>query len=172
MGPTYGNRGSSPGIALVRAPLIHVPGLCQSNPFVDTTSSFQSRLKTDALQRTSRSRRSSFDSQGPPCTPTTGEQVASNITKIQETIYTLLTYADNISQLDAAKFIERLERQRNAIAYGEEAKKQLIASLSAELEGLKEKLRQCVSFVIAPLSPHVVGRELTTVSLDVQVRSQ
>ncbi|KAG8213569.1 hypothetical protein J3R82DRAFT_10224 [Butyriboletus roseoflavus] len=126
----------------------------EENPFVDTTSLFKFKLETDAVQRaSSRSPRSSVGSQGPSCIPTTGERIASNINGMRDTIHTLMTYANTIDQLDAGKFIERLERQKNALGYGDEVKKQHIAALSAECDELKAKLLQCVLFAIAPPHP-------------------
>jgi len=99
-------------------------------------------LESDALSRP-RSPRSSLDSQGSSCTPTTGERITTHMRDMRDTINMLRTYAEQLDALDADKYIERLERQKNALGVGEEAKKAHIAALVAEREALKEKLRRC-----------------------------
>lgn len=59
----------------------------------------------------------------------------------------LQTYADTFDRLDAAKYIERLERQKNALEVGAEAKTKRIAQLTAECDALKDKLARCVVFL-------------------------
>lgn len=114
----------------------------QENPFIDT-SSFKSKLEPDALSRP-RSPRSSLDSQGSSCTPTTGERITTHMRGMRDAINALRTYAEQLDSLDADKYIERLERQKNALGVGEEAKKAHIAELVVERDALKEKLRRCV----------------------------
>ena len=66
---------------------------------------------------------------------------------MRDTINTLRTYVEHLDQLDADKYIERLERQKNALGVGDEAKKEHIAALVAERDELKEKLQRCVGRV-------------------------
>lgn len=116
---------------------------CQDDLFDTLPTSFQ-----DALHHASTSAAARHPSPGPSSTPTTGERIVTHLAEFRETVVNALqTYADTFDRLDAAKYIERLERQKNALEVGAEAKTKRIAQLTAECDALKDKLARCVVFL-------------------------
>lgn len=109
------------------------------------TKSGGTKTEANALQTASpHTPLSSFGSQGPSLTPTTGERISTRLAEAQESVHALYTLFGHLQELDAGKYVERLERQRHALALGEEFKKKHIVALVAERDDLREKLRKCV----------------------------
>ncbi|KAF8839489.1 hypothetical protein BDN67DRAFT_757938 [Paxillus ammoniavirescens] len=114
----------------------------EENPFDESTSALRSRTQSqdsDTLPRLARAApRTSLDSDG---SPTTTDQIAANIVGMNQPIRALQAHMDSLEQLDAVKYIEKLDREKQALALGHEAKKKRIEALSVELDAVREQLR-------------------------------
>ncbi|KAF9233325.1 hypothetical protein BU15DRAFT_66675 [Melanogaster broomeanus] len=117
----------------------------EENPFLETSArqavapSQSQAQECNTLPRLARAPRTSLDSEG---SPSATDQIAANVAGIKEPIQALQAYMHSLEQLDAAKYIEKLDRQKHALALADEAKKKRIAALSVELDALREKLQQ------------------------------
>ncbi|KIJ19172.1 hypothetical protein PAXINDRAFT_97198 [Paxillus involutus ATCC 200175] len=115
----------------------------EENPFDESTSAHRSRTQSqdnNTLPRLARAApRTSLDSDG---SPTTTDQIAANIVGINQPIRALQAYMDSLEQLDAVKYIEKLDREKQALVLGHEAKKKRIEALSVELDAVREQLRK------------------------------
>ncbi|KAF9222743.1 hypothetical protein BS17DRAFT_783318 [Gyrodon lividus] len=115
----------------------------EENPFNETTSAFRPRAQSQSQSQGSnaltRPARAPRDSEG---SPTTTDQIAVNIVGMNEPIRSLKAYIDSLEQLDAVKHIEKLDREKRTLTLGHEAKRKRIAALSAELNAVREQLRQ------------------------------
>lgn len=121
---------------------------CQENPFVERAGSLRPRLEQE--------RQHSLDSLGTSGTPTTAERIASAISGIQGA---LRTFGDEFNRLDAANYIQRLERQKRALEIRDNAKSKRITDLEIERDVLREKLRRCVhGYVIMSAGAHRMSR--------------
>ena len=81
--------------------------------------------------------RASADADDLTCAETIGERIAGSITKMRELM-------DTFDQVDAVRYIQRLERQKNALELREAAKQNHIAVLTKERDELKDRISKWV----------------------------
>ncbi|KIK97797.1 hypothetical protein PAXRUDRAFT_824568 [Paxillus rubicundulus Ve08.2h10] len=115
----------------------------EENPFDDTTSAYRARTRaqeSNTLSRLTRpAPRTSLDSDG---SPTTTDQIAEKIVGMSEPIRALQAHLDSLEQLDAIKYIEKLDREKQALSLRYEAKRKHIEAMSVELDAVREQLRK------------------------------
>ncbi|KAL4074243.1 hypothetical protein J3A83DRAFT_4234637 [Scleroderma citrinum] len=122
------------------------PGLAQNedNPFIEGPS-IPKADRQPWMQRAGSTPQLSYSpgsSSSSEMAPTPAEQIAAIFTQVKQDIGRLQTTVEQLEQLGSLEYVLRIERQKTALSISNEAKKKRITELVAEVDDLRNQVRQ------------------------------